>query len=128
MTEILVRKKKPSGAAGYQERKHTRAHKGSEPDSTSIKPVAVILRRSHRVLQRRKPLAIGVRDQLLATYPTLEPVVDQVLAYIVNEPLYLRRLLVSDHRWNLDGTPSDPIKPGHKNHAKKLLKGRDGDF
>jgi ProP effector len=70
----------------------------------------------------KKPLKIGIREDILARCADLEErAVQLALADYCNGSTYLRKLIAGTKRVDLDGIDCDIITPEQEEHAKEKL-------
>jgi hypothetical protein len=68
-----------------------------------------------------KPLRVGIHEQIAAE-TNIKPIkVRMMLRDWTRQPLYLRALIASQHRYHLDGTIAEPITEEQREGARTLL-------
>lgn len=74
--------------------------------------------------RNRVPLAIGIREQVLAEIPTIDQqALRRVLRTYFRSYGYLAALSHGGDRFNLDGTIAGPVLQEHSEHARKWMDG-----
>jgi len=69
-----------------------------------------------------KPLALGVRSIIRKSAPHgLRNMIDSVSWHYVRSIPYLKSFLHYEHRYNLDGSISEPVSAEHRQFAIDLL-------
>jgi ProP effector len=76
------------------------------------------LRAAYPIIAENKPLAIGT-EVTLEGYTPQE--IQQAIRRHVSTSTYLRQIKFGTHRFNLDGTQAEEIKPEHKEIARLKL-------
>ncbi|MDD3353261.1 ProQ/FINO family protein [Zoogloea sp.] len=93
--------------------------------SSPPSPRAVLktLCQEYPVFKASKPLAIGIDKQLQAQRPELNKKALKVALHLHTKSIaYLKQLQLVDSRFNLDGSPADPITEDQRQRAAESLK------
>ena len=78
---------------------------------------------TYPAIKKSLPLTIGVDKLLTAQHPEFPAkLVRSALFHYTKTATYLRNLVKSEHRYNLDGTPASEISPEQKSFAQQQLK------
>lgn len=94
-----------------------------KPKAGEVKAVYDALFKQHRVIGTFRPLAIGIRQQLLAAHPDLgEAMIGAVLVKHTVRPRYLEAIARGGRRYNLDGTWSEKVSHDDADYADRLYR------
>lgn len=90
----------------------------NEVQSKSITETSAALREAYEVFRNNKPLAVGIKVELEGCSPAA---IQHAVSRFVATSTYLRNVKYGTHRFNLDGTQAEEIKPEHKEMARLKL-------
>jgi len=96
------------------------------PDSAEIqtsKDMLKALRQEFAVFGDFKPLAIGIDKQLMALRPDFsKKLLRPAMGLHTRSIPYLKSLQSAEVRFNLDGSPADPVSPAQRELASQTLR------
>ena len=89
----------------------------------SAKEMLKVLRAAFPVFAEFKPLAIGIDKQVMAIHPEFEKkLLRPAMGFHTGSISYLKAMQNASNRFNLDGTPADPVTAEQRDHAAQQLR------
>jgi len=81
------------------------------------------LRTAFPVFAEFKPLAIGIDKQVMAIHPEFDKkLLRPAMGFHTRSISYLKAMQNASHRFNLDGSPADPVTAEQRDHAAQQLR------
>ena len=75
------------------------------------------------VFRNFSPLAIGIDKQVMAIHPEFEKkLLRPAMGFHTRSISYLKAMQNASNRFNLDGTPADPVTAEQRDHAAQQLR------